>query len=210
MGVIYTSIQNAIPFYLLSIPFLFIDLLFQKKMKTQKLYYRIGFICSVIFILGITCYTDIIAENFSLSKLFQVGNKNFIPVANLISMSIMAVSGNLNSIINILGNVALFVPVGFFWKGLPKSGHVVLKGALLSLAIEIFQSVFARAADVDDILLNTLGCFIGVKLFILTDILLHNENSIAVKSAKRLNIIPVIIWSLFALLVIGLKWNKLT
>ena len=60
----------------------------------------------------------------------------------------------------LVGNVALFLPVGVFvpflwrWK---RVIPVVAVGAALSLSIEGMQFVVGRALDVNDILLNTSG-----------------------------------------------------
>jgi glycopeptide antibiotics resistance protein len=74
---------------------------------------------------------------------------------------------------NIGGNIALFVPFGFFasCSSSLRPKTIVIMGFLLSLCIEIVQLFFVpfRAFDVDDILLNTLGTIIGVVLFRLLD-----------------------------------------
>ena len=67
------------------------------------------------------------------------------------------------TVINVIGNVAVFVPLGYFFsrayrKGIPAA---TLCGACLSVFIEICQIPMARHTDVDDVILNTLGAFIG-------------------------------------------------
>ena len=81
-------------------------------------------------------------------------------------------------IVNTLGNLALFVPVGFLavllWRTFTRPDPsrpawrprgvlwATLAGAALSLGIETAQFVFARGyTDVDDLLLNTLGATLG-------------------------------------------------
>ncbi|MED4913980.1 VanZ family protein [Parageobacillus thermoglucosidasius] len=70
---------------------------------------------------------------------------------------------------NIGGNIALFIPFGFFAsRSTPlRPKTVVIVGFLLSFCIESIQLFFVpfRAFDVDDILLNTLGTTIGAALF---------------------------------------------
>ncbi len=67
--------------------------------------------------------------------------------------------------INILGNIFVFSPVGFFlpllWK---KFNHILLAtfcGFLLSLFIETMQLFQYRGTDVDDLILNTAGALVG-------------------------------------------------
>jgi glycopeptide antibiotics resistance protein len=69
-------------------------------------------------------------------------------------------------IVNVLGNVAAFVPFGFLIPLLRVGRTGVARIALLSLAlsalIETLQYLSGRrVADVDDLLLNTLGGVLG-------------------------------------------------
>lgn len=72
--------------------------------------------------------------------------------------------------LNLAGNVIGFLPFGFI---LPIIGRrmrsifrVTLLGFLLSLAVELLQLVFkVGCCDVDDLLLNTAGAFIGYIMF---------------------------------------------
>ncbi|MBA2875158.1 VanZ family protein [Thermaerobacillus caldiproteolyticus] len=67
---------------------------------------------------------------------------------------------------NILLNVLLFVPFGFFlsWSANQLSvRNITMTGLLFSFIIEVFQYVLpiGRSADIDDVILNTLGAFFG-------------------------------------------------
>ena len=71
---------------------------------------------------------------------------------------------------NLLGNLLGFVPIGFllpllmplFRKGI----YVLLAGFFLSLGFEMTQLVLGLGIfDVDDLILNTVGCFLGYWLF---------------------------------------------
>ena len=71
---------------------------------------------------------------------------------------------------NLFGNIALFVPVGVFWPlcfgKLDRVWKVVLAGFFFSLLIELSQLLFyERSTDIDDLILNTLGVWIGALLF---------------------------------------------
>ncbi len=72
--------------------------------------------------------------------------------------------------LNLAGNVAGFVPFGVLVPALKKqrvSGwHTILLGFELSLLIEISQlALRAGSCDVDDLILNTLGCAIGYGIY---------------------------------------------
>lgn len=68
--------------------------------------------------------------------------------------------------VNIIGNVAMIIPVGIVWpvcfKKLDTYGKNLLAGFGFTLVIEITQLlVYERCSDIDDLLLNTLGFAIG-------------------------------------------------
>lgn len=70
----------------------------------------------------------------------------------------------------VIENVLLFIPYGFlFCWNLPRKGRVfrcVLSGAALSLGIEIMQLATGRGYfQLDDIMTNALGAFIGAVVF---------------------------------------------
>lgn len=68
---------------------------------------------------------------------------------------------------NLVGNIILLMPLGFFLK-IRGAAKVILVGLLISLTIETLQLILTkngvilpRAFDVDDIILNTAGFYIG-------------------------------------------------
>ena len=66
-------------------------------------------------------------------------------------------------VVNILGNVLLFIPVGFFHRiAFSKSlWHSLLFGLAFSGGIEIIQIFLPRTTDIDDLIMNTLGVVLG-------------------------------------------------
>lgn len=69
---------------------------------------------------------------------------------------------------NIVGNVLLFVPYGFFaalYLKLKKPVLAIFLNFIASLAIESTQFMIGRVFDVDDILLNVLGGLIGYGIY---------------------------------------------
>ncbi len=73
-------------------------------------------------------------------------------------------------LVNLIGNIAMFVPTGIIlpiiYKKLDSFGKVILAGMGISLCIEILQLPFSvRASDIDDLLLNTLGVLIGYGIY---------------------------------------------
>ena len=69
---------------------------------------------------------------------------------------------------NILGNVLLFLPFGFFvgyFIKVNKISVVFLITFIISLSIETIQLAIGRVFDVDDVILNVLGGILGFILY---------------------------------------------
>ena len=101
---------------------------------------------------------------FDAQKLFPL-KVNLIPFINLQQYQ----SGDMW--LNLLGNILLFVPTGailpFVYKRLDSFGKVVLAGACMSVCIELLQlPFFQRTTDVNDVILNTIGCALGYGVYI--------------------------------------------
>lgn len=114
------------------------------------------FFMSILFIASLTMFPI----EFSTKGLFEI---NLIPFKTIF---IFISSGNLIDILaNIFGNTILFAPLGFFsyfvYKGNKyKSLKLCLLGTIL---VETTQLIIpARLSDIDDIILNFLGGYIGV------------------------------------------------
>lgn len=73
-------------------------------------------------------------------------------------------------LLNLLGNIILFMPLGFLGDALSgqpaNKFRVIIAAFFLSLCIETLQLVFMIGVyDADDILLNTLGAYLGLCLY---------------------------------------------
>lgn len=76
--------------------------------------------------------------------------------------------------LNLFGNIIGFLPFGFFLPVISRKNRkmrkVVLAGAVSSACIEFIQLVTKTGVcDIDDIILNTLGTFLGYLLFLAAD-----------------------------------------
>lgn len=70
---------------------------------------------------------------------------------------------------NVIGNMILFLPFGFFVSFYLKSEKVylpLLLTLIASISIEIVQMMIGRVFDVDDIILNLLGGFCGFLIYL--------------------------------------------
>ncbi|QGU05824.1 VanZ family protein [Corynebacterium comes] len=138
----------------------------------------------LVYLLAAVLVSATVASLTMLKSSFSVGGLWNAQAHNRRSVDLVLFNGFVDApawygpVINTVGNLALFVPVGFLvvllWRsfgrqeisdlGWPRRGvlRATLAGATLSLGIEVAQFVFARGySDADDILLNTLGAALG-------------------------------------------------
>ncbi len=69
---------------------------------------------------------------------------------------------------NVIGNMVLFLPYGFFvsfYLKNDKSKLVLLLTLITSFSIEIVQLIIGRVFDIDDIILNLLGGYFGFLIY---------------------------------------------
>ena len=73
---------------------------------------------------------------------------------------------------NIVGNILMFVPFGFFtsyYLKLDKKRIIFYITLVISIVIELIQLQIGRAFDVDDIILNLVGSLLGYFMYRLMD-----------------------------------------
>ena len=72
-------------------------------------------------------------------------------------------------LVNLIGNILIFVPMGIYLSLITKKTSIrdnTILVAFISLGVEILQYIFALGvADIDDLILNTIGGLIGIILF---------------------------------------------
>ncbi len=69
---------------------------------------------------------------------------------------------------NVIGNILLFLPFGIFISNYIKNKTffpTLLLSFIVSCAIEFTQSVIGRTADIDDVILNTVGGVLGYLVY---------------------------------------------
>ena len=90
----------------------------------------------------------------------QWSTSNFIPFKEITRYPI----GSKLFLKNVIGNIIMFVPLGFFlgyFLKIKKKKWLFLLVILCSTLIECMQDVIGRVFDIDDILLNVVGGFLG-------------------------------------------------
>lgn len=143
-------------------------------------------ILKLSFVLYILCLFQIIS-----SKDVNYGGINIIPFKEMFRYDV----GTYLFYKNILGNLLLFVPYGFFvgyFLNINKSYIIFILSAIASVSTEITQLYIGRIFDVDDIILNVVGALFG---YLIYRIIINFNNKIPEKLRKNwiLDIIIIII-----------------
>ncbi len=122
-------------------------------------------ILTLIFIVYILMFFQAV----TYQDVISYGN-NFIPFKELTRYKI----GSNLFYKNIIGNILLFMPYGFFvsyYLKLDKKRVAFLLVFIVSFAIETVQLAIGRCFDVDDILLNLVGGMLGYFIYKLLDLI---------------------------------------
>ena len=139
------------------------------KPNSQKQFINICLLLSVLLIISQTLFP--IRTNIPLSK-FEIYNlipfKVIIDIYNNHSFSYFCYQ--------VFGNIAMFIPFGYFLSLKLNSTKTLLISLLTTLSVEFIQGFIPyRFCDIDDIFLNTLGAYIGI-LISLINIKVSNKN----------------------------------
>lgn len=97
---------------------------------------------------------------------------NIVPLVNTIIPYLKGGPSIRVSIENLLGNIFVFSPLGFFLPSLfnqcTRLKNTLLVSLVISLLIEIVQLIFSiGACDIDDIILNVFGSLLGFGVYYL-------------------------------------------
>lgn len=111
-------------------------------------------------------------------------NSNLIPFRNMIYYLNSTENLYLHDIINnTLGNILIFIPLGFFlpiiFRRYNKSSKVVIISIIISLSLEILQFALQLGQfDIDDIILNAIGSMVGFTILkVIYRVLIFTKNS---------------------------------
>ncbi|MBK5241604.1 VanZ family protein [Clostridium sp.] len=211
------------PFFIISIPFVIIHRILEIK-KRQYLgikttsYKEVGVISLMysLILIGIVTFGTSI-NFFDIQYIAQhinesIKNINFIPFKGMIEFGV-------HGFINIFGNIFIFMPFGFCAALLSrkekKIKHIVLVGIGISLGIEIIQIFIVRSSDINDLILNTLGTFLGLSLlnlfekyfpdFVYKFTINKPKNEVTIKNNRKINIITILQIAIWITLLVNLR-----
>lgn len=98
------------------------------------------------------------------------GTNNFIPFKEIFRYEF----GSKVFMHNIIGNIILFIPFGYFVSHIMKTRNpfsMFIISLITSCTIEFTQLKIGRTFDVDDIILNMIGCVCGYLIYLFIDTL---------------------------------------
>ena len=117
-------------------------------------------IMALVFIIYILClYYVVTAQDINY------GGVNLIPFKEMFRYQI----GSYKFMKNIIGNILLFIPYGYFssyYLNNKKVGTTITLSLIATLCIESIQYYIGRVFDIDDIILNVFGAFCGYLIYI--------------------------------------------
>ncbi len=93
------------------------------------------------------------------------GGYNLIPFTEITRYEV----GSKLFMYNVIGNIVIFIPFGYFVSGYIKASkvsHILAVSVISSLTVEVVQLQIGRSFDIDDIILNVCGAIIGFLLYI--------------------------------------------
>ena len=141
-----------------------------------------------------------------------LGIINIVPIEDTINTFMHSETGLRNSLRNVIGNILVFMPLGFFipllFEKFNNLKKVLKVGCLSSLAIELSQLfVGNNVCDIDDVIYNTLGALAGFICYKTFETIINKTklkdkldkikdfetNNILKKSIKGISLVTVVI-----------------
>jgi len=199
MATAFRYFLNMLPYMLISLPFILLwRWLRVKQLEKRNLISpqcrEILMVVFVMFLVGLVSQT-VLSEITLTANGFEIVhrpgggglNLKLFDVFRLVEIETIE-RGKINFfLINIVGNILVFVPIGFFacllWRK-PSFLKALLSGLLTSLVIELAQFPLERGTDIDDLWLNTLGALLGWVIYIAVQ---HNTDTGKCRIQKRNN-----------------------
>ena len=165
------------------------------KYKPKVIFYKemiyFGFILYVLCLFYVVTFQDV---SWSTS--------NYVPFKEMFRYSF----GSRLFFKNVVGNMLMFMPFGFFVADIIKLKKVWIMSLLsliVSLTIETIQSIIGRVFDVYDIILNVIGAILGFLVFKIVYFLKLKSPSFLKKDIIY-NILMVIIIILMLVYMLGI------
>lgn len=127
----------------------------REKVHYYEEFMKLFFIIYILILYGLLTNTEINNN----------GGMNLVPFTEIFRYEV----GSELFIFNVLGNILIFVPFGFFishFINAKKIWPILFVSLITSATVEFVQLQIGRSFDIDDIILNTIGAATGFLLYI--------------------------------------------
>lgn len=142
-----------------------------KKRKQVRTLGKILFVVYIMFLL----YFLIFSDWYGRSGVMDDYHYNLTPFREMKRFWEYREKLGIWSAINLVGNIVIFIPFGFFEPLASRNRNfvgTVLDGFLVSLLVEVFQLISKVGRfDIDDLLLNAFGVVIGYLIFLVCNVI---------------------------------------
>jgi len=130
----------------------------KKEFVLYKEIFYLFFLMYILLLFQIVTFED--------TSIYIDGN-NLVPFKEILRYKI----GSRLFFKNVIGNIVLFIPYGLFasmYTKIEKPFHAICLVFFASVTVEVTQAMIGRIFDIDDIILNMIGGFIGFGIYSLT------------------------------------------
>ena len=154
----------------------------KSKFELYKELFMLAFLLYSLILFYVVTFQDV-----------NYGTNNFIPLKEILRYEF----GSSFFIHNVLGNILLFIPFGFFVSFILRSKkptYIIIVTFITSLVIELTQLLIGRTFDVDDVLLNIIGGFLGYLVYVIIQVIYDKLPDVLKKTwVKNIAIMIIII-----------------
>lgn len=187
MGLISTYVINMLGYMIVAFPlYLIVRLVILKKRKKPvKKSQEVILALFVLYLVGLASQTimpkwnmgvdvstgEFFFDVYMSNQLAHVNTTPFHTITSYMQVNEYADGWDSISNLNLLGNVFVFSPIGFFipllWRRMDSFKVIFFIGLGVTCIIESIQYFIGRSSDIDDVILNTVGVVIGYWAYIL-------------------------------------------
>lgn len=142
---------------------------------------------SLSFLIYIMCLFQVVT--FQDDTIWS--SNNFIPFKEIMRYNM----GSRLFFKNVIGNMVMFLPYGFFisyYLNNKKMSLTFILTLITSVSIETVQLIIGRVFDIDDIILNVIGGTLGFYIYHIFD-MIGNKFSKVLKNEWFLNILSILV-----------------
>lgn len=199
-GTVFDLLETSWPTLVIFLVVIILFRLFYYKNSSKRLILH-----EEIFLLVFVTYILLLFELVTSRDVYS--GTNLVPFKEILRYNI----GSNNFYRQVIGNIVLFIPFGFFasyYTKIKKISSVTLIAFLVSLTIEFVQKNIGRSFDIDDIILNVIGGIFGFFVYVGLDAISKKMPSFFRSDAflSFLSILALAFVVLYLIGVINLGW----